>query len=113
MDLSNILMMKGSDDVVRITVGLDDELLDQLLDESKASSKSEAVRTAVTEYIQQQKKQDLLSMKGSLNLENNWQELRSLEQDEISWSGGKPSAASNPPVLNDSPASDAVTDDRR
>lgn len=68
--------------MVRITVGLDDETLEQLMDQFQTDNKSQAVREAVSKFLREHQKAQLKSLRGKLSLEENWDDLRSLETDE-------------------------------
>lgn len=69
---------------MRITIQIDDEVLTDLMKLTEASTKTEAVRIALNDYIRVQRKQQLLSLRGNLDLSDNWRELRGLEVGESS-----------------------------
>lgn len=69
---------------MRTTIQIDDEVFTDLMKITRASTKTEAVRIALNDYIRMRRKQQLLSLRGSLDLSDNWQELRELELRESS-----------------------------
>lgn len=69
---------------MRTTIHIDDEIFTDLMRMTKASTKTEAVRIALNDYIRMRRKQKLLSLRGNLDLSDNWRELRDLEIRESS-----------------------------
>jgi Arc/MetJ family transcription regulator len=65
---------------MRTTVNVDDELFEELMNVSGAETKTEAVRTAIAEYVRQKRKRRLLAMRGKVNVEDNLEELRELDR---------------------------------
>jgi Arc/MetJ family transcription regulator len=76
--------IKEEGDSMRTTIQIDDEVFTDLMRITRASTKTEAVRIALNEYIRMRRKQQLLSLRGSLDLSDNWRELRDLEIGESS-----------------------------
>lgn len=71
---------------MRTTLNIDDYLFHDLLSITKAKTKTEAVRTALTEYLQIKRKEKVLAMRGKMDIKDNSQELRQreiAEYDEI------------------------------
>jgi len=66
---------------MRTTLNIDDFLFQDLMSITRAKTKTEAVRTALTEYLRMKRKENVLSMRGKLNINDEWQELR--QQDCI------------------------------
>jgi len=64
---------------MRTTLNIDDEMIDSILSYTKLTNRSEAIRQALSDYIAFKKRQQLLSLRGEVDLENNWEELRSME----------------------------------
>ena len=64
---------------MRTTLNIDDCLFDDLLNETKAKTKTEAVRMALTEYLRMKRKEKVLAMRGKLDINDGWQELRQRE----------------------------------
>ena len=53
----------------------------ELLAASKQSDVSEALRTAVREYIRYVRRQELMTLSGRVEIQDNWQELEDAEYD--------------------------------
>ena len=64
---------------MRTTLNIDDCLFDDLLNVTKAKTKTEAVRMALTEYLRMKRKEKVLAMRGKLDINDDWQELRQRE----------------------------------
>lgn len=64
---------------MRTTLNIDDNLLEDVVTRTGKKNRSEAVRYALQEYIKQTRKMELLSMRGTVEIEDNWQELRDME----------------------------------
>ncbi len=67
---------------MRTTLNIDDVLFRDLLDITQARTKTEAVRTALKEYLRMKRKEKVLAMRGQLDIADNWQELRRREVKE-------------------------------
>ena len=67
---------------MRITVGIDDDIMKELVLLTAAKNKTEAINIAIRDYLQRKAKMNLLNMKGKLHLENNWKKLREAEIHE-------------------------------
>ena len=67
---------------MRTTLNIDDRLFKDLLDTTHAKTKTEAVKTAITEYLRIKRKEKILSMRGKINITDNWKQLRQLEVTE-------------------------------
>ncbi len=64
---------------MRTTLNIDDYLFHDLLSLTKAKTKTEAVRTALTEYLRIKRKEKVLEMRGKIDIDDNWKELRQRE----------------------------------
>jgi len=64
---------------MRTTINVDDALLENVMLLTHAESRAEAIRIALQEYILLQRKQQVLALRGKLDIEDNWQALRDLE----------------------------------
>ncbi len=64
---------------MRTTLDVDDKLLDDVVKLTGAKSKSKAVSTALDEYIRRRKIDELRAMLGTVDLVDNWYELRHME----------------------------------
>ena len=64
---------------MRTTLNIDDCLFHDLLRITKAKTKTEAVRTALTEYLQIKRKEKILAMRGKMDIKDYSQKLRQKE----------------------------------
>lgn len=64
---------------MRTTLNLDDSLLRQVMQLTDTSNRSEAVRIALAAYIKEQEKRRILAMRGTVDMVDNWRELRALD----------------------------------
>ena len=64
---------------MRTTLNVDDQFFDELMRMTQAKTKTEAVRVALNEYLRLKRKQQLLGLRGCLEIADNWQALRELE----------------------------------
>jgi Arc/MetJ family transcription regulator len=68
---------------MRISLNVDERLLDEVLEATQARTKTEAVHRALTEYLRLWRKQRLLASRGQWDIDDdNWQALRALEMSE-------------------------------
>lgn len=67
---------------MRTTLNVDDHIFDQLMRLTEAKTKTEAVRIALNEYLRLKRKQQLLALRGRLNIVDNWRELRERELEK-------------------------------
>ncbi len=68
------------DYVMQTTVTIDDQQLKSLMRYTHADTEAEAIYKAIQTYLQQAKRQqDLLALRGQVDVEDNWQALRDLE----------------------------------
>lgn len=73
---------------MRTTINVDEELFEDLLRLTGGATKTEAIRVALQEFIRLKKKEELLGMRGKLDLKDNWRLLRDLEVPETRDSNG-------------------------
>jgi hypothetical protein len=64
-------------------VNLSNEEIAQLRRVTKTSDDAEAVSMAAREYLRLSRLRELKSVSGKVEFEDNWQELESVEADEI------------------------------
>ena len=65
---------------MQTTVTIDDQQLKSLMFHTHSNNESEAIYIAIQAYLQQAKQQqDLLALRGQVDIADNWQELRELE----------------------------------
>ncbi len=67
-----------------ITLNIDDLLFQDLMSITRAKTKTEAVRTALTEYLRMKRKEKVLNMRGKLSINDEWQELRQQDVRHLS-----------------------------
>lgn len=65
---------------MKATVSLDNTVLEQLLAYTQAKTAKESIAKAIEEYIHFKQRQELLSCRGTVEIEDNWQQLRDLER---------------------------------
>ena len=65
---------------MKATISLDNAVLEQLLTYTKAKTAKESIAKAIEEYIRYQQRQELLSSRGTMEIDDNWQQLRELER---------------------------------
>ncbi len=66
---------------MRTTLNIDDCLFQDVLSITKAKSKTEAVRTALTEFLRMKRKEKVLAMRGKVDIRGS-EKLRQIEQGE-------------------------------
>jgi metal-responsive CopG/Arc/MetJ family transcriptional regulator len=68
---------------MQTTVTIDDRQLKSLMFYTHSNNESEAIYKAIQTYLQQAKqKQDLLALRGKVDIADNWQALRESEINE-------------------------------
>ncbi len=67
---------------MRTTLNVDDQIFTDLIKATCAKTKTEAVRIALTEYLRMKRKQELLALRGRLDIADDWQSLRALDARE-------------------------------
>jgi hypothetical protein len=65
---------------MKATISLDNAVLEQLLAYTHAKTAKESITQALEEYIRFKQRQELLKCRGSVDIEDNWQQLRDLER---------------------------------
>ena len=64
---------------MRTTLTLDDMVVAQVVQATGRSNPLDAIREALQSYLQQEKLKQVIAMRGKLNLQDNWRELRQLD----------------------------------
>jgi len=64
---------------MRATLNIDDDLLEQVMKFTESSNRSEAVRIALKAYIRQQEIRKIRAMRGTMDIDDSWRELRALD----------------------------------
>ena len=67
---------------MRITLTLDDEWVEQLMQFTGEKTPLLAVRHALKDYLLAVRKQKLLALRGQVQVEDNWRQLRQLDTKE-------------------------------
>jgi len=75
-----IFIINSRENSMKATISLDNAVLEQLLTYTQAKTTKESIAKAIEEYIRFKQRQELLSCRGSVEIENNWQQLRDLER---------------------------------
>lgn len=65
---------------MRTTLNIDDHLMKQLLAATHEKSKTRAISIAIKDYLKKKHMKKILSYQGTIDIENNWQQL---EKEEI------------------------------
>lgn len=65
---------------MKATISVDNAVLEQLLYYTHAKTPKESIAQAIEEYIRYKQRQELLNCRGSVDIEDNWQQLRDLER---------------------------------
>jgi hypothetical protein len=63
---------------MRITLTLDDNFIENLMRITGEKSHAAAIRHALEDYLKQACKQNVLALRGAVNVDDNWRELRQL-----------------------------------
>jgi len=72
--------IKGN--VMRTSLNIDDDMLNEVMKITGVENRSEAIRIALASYLKQQRKNKILALRGNVDIEDNWQQLRELEKSE-------------------------------
>lgn len=72
--------IKGN--VMRTSLNIDDAILHEVMKITGKENRSEAIRIALAFYLKQQRKNKILALRGNVDIEDNWQQLRELEKTE-------------------------------
>lgn len=70
---------------MKTTISLDNIVLEQLLAYTQTKTAKESVSKAIEEYIRFKQRQELLSCRGGVEINDNWQALRDLETPSCKW----------------------------
>jgi Arc/MetJ family transcription regulator len=68
--------------LMRTTLTIDDAVLSQVVQTTGRSNPLDAIREALQGYLQQEKLKQVIAMRGKLDLQDNWRELRQLDTPE-------------------------------
>jgi len=64
---------------MRTTVNIDDALFEKVMHLVDAKTKTEAINRALAEFVRLKAKDELLSLRGQIELEDNWKDTRKVE----------------------------------
>ncbi|MDR4503589.1 MAG: type II toxin-antitoxin system VapB family antitoxin [Candidatus Scalindua sp.] len=67
---------------MRTTLNIDDLLMKRLLEVTHETSKTRAITIAIEEFLKKKQIKKILSYQGTLDIENNWQQLEIEELKE-------------------------------
>ena len=67
---------------MRTTVNVSDELMNALLERTKSRTKTQAIETAIREYLDKKAIEDLISLSGKIHIDPDWQKDEEAELDE-------------------------------
>lgn len=64
---------------MRTTISIDDSIMNQVMRYTRQSNAIQALRMVVQSYVEHAQRQELLAMRGTVQLDDNWVALRKLE----------------------------------
>ena len=64
---------------MRTTLNIDDSVAEQLMRITGEKSHASAIRHALNDYLALMRKENLLALRGQVQIEDTWQELRQLD----------------------------------
>ena len=67
---------------MRTTVNVSDELMNALLKRTKSRTKTQAIETAIREYLDRKAVEDLISLSGKIHIDPDWRKDEEAELDE-------------------------------
>lgn len=65
---------------MRTTIDVDEHLLEEVVEVTGEASKSKAVSKALEEYLRRVRIDDLLSLRGKIDLDLDWHDFRHMER---------------------------------
>jgi len=74
---------------MRTTITVEDGVIEKLMKYTHSKTRTEAVNRALADWVQHLKIEKLRALKGKLYMEDNWEELRSMEIQEKRATYGK------------------------
>jgi len=66
---------------MRTTLSMDDEQVRSLMQITGQPSPVSAIRHALEDYLRQSRKKQVLALRGQVQIDDNWRELRAIEVD--------------------------------
>ena len=67
---------------MRTTINVSDELMNALLQRTKSRTKTQAIETAIREYLDKKAVEDLISLSGKIDIDPDWRKDEEAELDE-------------------------------
>ena len=67
---------------MRTTINVSDELINDLIKRTKSRTKTQAIVTAIREYLNRTAVEDLISLSGNIDIDPDWQKEEEAELDE-------------------------------
>jgi hypothetical protein len=67
---------------MRATINVSDELMNALLERTKSRTKTQAIETAIREYLDKKAIEDLISLSGKIRIDPDWRKDEEAELDE-------------------------------
>lgn len=64
---------------MRTTLNIDDNIMEKVVSYTGQKNRSEAVRQALSSFIKEQNKKQILELRGQVNIEDDWRRLRELD----------------------------------
>lgn len=68
---------------MRTTLNIDDDIMNKVMSYTGQENRSKAVRLALASFVQEQKKKKLLELRGQVDMENDWEKLRALDESPL------------------------------
>ena len=68
---------------MRTTLNIDDDIMEKVTSYTGQNNRSKAVRLALASFVKEQKRKELLALRGQVNIENDWEKLRKLDETPL------------------------------
>lgn len=65
---------------MKATISIDNSVVEQLQAYTQTKTAKESITKAIEEYIRYKQRQELLSCRGAIDIEDNWRQLRDQER---------------------------------
>jgi Bacterial antitoxin of type II TA system, VapB len=72
---------------MRTTLTIDDVQAEDLMQATGQNSAVSAIRQALDDYLRQARKKKVLALRGQVQIEDNWRDLRALEVEVVTTGG--------------------------
>jgi Bacterial antitoxin of type II TA system, VapB len=72
---------------MRTTLTIDDVQAEDLMQATGQNSAVAAIRQALDDYLRQARKKKVLALRGQVQIEDNWRDLRALEVEVVTTGG--------------------------